>query len=66
MDYFSDKERGPRPRSEEEITPEAWGGIIALIHSLISTGLIQQEKDCCPDTIPGIRAGGGISGIPVG
>ena len=38
MDYFSDKERGPRPRTGEEITPEAWGGIVALIRSLISTG----------------------------
>ena len=38
MDYFSDKERGPRPRTGEQLSPEAWGGIVALIRSLISTG----------------------------
>lgn len=50
MDYFSDKERGPRPRIEEEITPEAWGGIIALIRSLISTGAFGfKYPEMCPD-----------------
>ena len=38
MDYFSNKERGPHPRTGEQFTPETWGGIVALIRSLISTG----------------------------
>lgn len=38
MDYFSDKQRGPRPRTEERLTPAVWGGIVALIQTLISTG----------------------------
>ena len=31
MTYFSDREKGPAPRTIEEITPEAWRGIWALI-----------------------------------
>jgi len=38
MEYYSDKEVGPKPRKEEKISPTAWGGIVALIQSLISTG----------------------------
>jgi len=50
MDYFSDKERGPRPRTGEEITPKAWGGIVALIRSLISTGAFGfKYPEMCPD-----------------
>ena len=50
MDYFSDKERGPRSRTGEEITPEAWGGIIALIRSLISIGAFGfKYPEMCPD-----------------
>lgn len=33
--YFSDREAGPRPRVEEEITQNAWGGIVAAIESRI-------------------------------
>ena len=50
MDYFSDREKGPRPRTKEEITPEAWGGIIALIRSLISIGAFGfKYPEMCPD-----------------
>ncbi|MFX0203186.1 MAG: hypothetical protein ACFFCW_44350 [Candidatus Hodarchaeota archaeon] len=50
MDYFSDRERGPRPRTKEEITLEAWGGIIALIRSLISIGAFGfKYPEMCPD-----------------
>lgn len=38
MDYYSDRELGPKPRIKEDIPHEAWGGIVALIDSLISTG----------------------------
>lgn len=36
--YFSDREQGLRPRTEEIISPVAWGGVVALIQSLISSG----------------------------
>jgi len=50
MDYFSDKERGPRPRTGEQLTPEAWGGIVAVIRSLISTGAFGYKySEMCPD-----------------
>jgi len=29
--YFSERERGPRPRNQEQITETAWGGIVAII-----------------------------------
>ena len=38
MEYFSDKEEGPRPRKEEKISVIAWGGIVAHIQSLVSIG----------------------------
>jgi hypothetical protein len=36
--YFSDVERGPRPRTEEELRPEAWKAVGALIASRIEDG----------------------------
>src|SRR5262245_25453310 len=48
--YFSDRERGPRPRIDENIDYPAWGGIIALVESMISKGHfgIDFPKEC-PD-----------------
>lgn len=49
-DYFSDREQGPRPRTEEIISPVAWGGVIALIQSLISSGAFGARFPArCPD-----------------
>jgi hypothetical protein len=36
--YFSDIERGPQPRIEDNISEEAWDGIYALIKSRIADG----------------------------
>lgn len=36
--YFSDRELGPKARTNEEITPEVWAGIVALVKSLINSG----------------------------
>lgn len=48
--YFSDRERGPRPRTSEEISEAAWGGFIALIGSLIDTGAFGIDfPEACPD-----------------
>jgi len=49
-EYFSDREQGPRPRTEEMISPAAWGGVVALIQSLISTGAFGAKfPELCPD-----------------
>lgn len=36
--YFSDRELGPRARTEQDISTSVWGGIVAVISRLISTG----------------------------
>lgn len=38
MSYFSDREQGPKPRIEEAIDQNTWGGIIATIRSRINDG----------------------------
>jgi hypothetical protein len=56
MAYFSDREKGPAPRTVEEITPEAWGGIWALISTRLSDSSFGYSfPEQCPD-------GQGISG----
>lgn len=37
-DYFSDREKGPQPRTEENITSVVWGAIAAIVDSLIEDG----------------------------
>ena len=36
--YFSDREYGPRPRTEQEISATAWGGLTAIINALVKSG----------------------------
>ena len=56
MAYFSDRERGPVPRTVEEITPAAWAGIWALISARLSDSSFGYSfPEQCPD-------GAGISG----
>lgn len=48
--YFSDRENGPRPRTDETISPVAWGGIAATIESLVSDGSFGESfPDNCSD-----------------
>jgi len=50
MEYFSDKEKGPKPRTTETISPSAWGGIVAIVQSLVSTGGFGEHfPEICPD-----------------
>ncbi len=50
MDYFSDRENGPRPRIDESISPLAWGGIVAIVQALISSGAFGiKYPEMCPD-----------------
>jgi len=50
MEYFSDKEKGPKPRATETISPIAWGGIVAIVQSLVSTGAFGEHfPEMCSD-----------------
>jgi len=49
-DYFSDRERGPRPRTNLEIEAPAWGGLVALISSYVANGGFGIDfPKSCPD-----------------
>ncbi|WP_208281377.1 AbiJ-NTD4 domain-containing protein [Massilia oculi] len=49
-DYFSDRELGPRPRTEQELTPAAWAGIVTLVESLANSGSFGTSfPEKCPD-----------------
>jgi|ERR1043166_4763281 hypothetical protein len=55
-DYFSDRENGPRPRTEETIQPVAWGGIAATVEALVADGSFGETfPDNCGD-------GGAVTG----
>lgn len=48
--YFSDRENGPRARTEQIISPEVWAGLVATVQALINSaafGLRFPER--CPD-----------------
>lgn len=38
INYFSDRENGPLPRTEEVITPVVWTAIVATVQGLINSG----------------------------
>jgi hypothetical protein len=37
-DYFSDRENGPRARTEQAISPAVWAGLVATVQALITAG----------------------------
>jgi hypothetical protein len=48
--YFSDRERGPRPRINEKIEYPIWGGIIAVVESMMAKGYFGLDFPReCPD-----------------
>jgi hypothetical protein len=50
MDYFSEKEKGPIARIQQTITQNVWGGIVALIQTMISTGAFGEDfPETCSD-----------------
>ena len=49
-DYFSDRENGPRARTERVITPMVWAAIAATVQGLVNSGaLAQRFPERCPD-----------------
>ena len=49
-DYFSDRELGRPPLTRDELTAEAWGGIVALIDRLMGTGALAYGfPEMCED-----------------
>jgi len=49
-EYFSDRERGPRARTAEQIPATAWGGFVALLRSLLENGAVGVDfPDMCYD-----------------
>lgn len=51
MDFFSDRERGPRPRTKSAISAAAWGGILAAINSRVADGsLAKRYALLCSDS----------------
>lgn len=48
--YFSERELGPKPRTEDEIGATVWGGLVAYINSLIDNGYFGDKfAEMCPD-----------------
>jgi hypothetical protein len=49
-EYFSDRESGPVPRTTEQISDTAWGGLYSLIESHVARGSFAREfPEICPD-----------------
>ncbi|KWU21988.1 AbiJ-NTD4 domain-containing protein [Achromobacter xylosoxidans] len=49
-DYFSDRQNGPRARTEQVISPTVWAGIVATVQALISGGAFGLRfPERCPD-----------------
>jgi AbiJ N-terminal domain 4 len=48
--YFSETENGPTPRTVEEISPQAWGGIVATANAAVAAGAFGEEfPEVCVD-----------------
>lgn len=49
-DYFSDRELGARPRTEQEVDPVAWAGIVAAVEALAKgSSFGASYPELCPD-----------------
>ena len=49
-DYFSDRENGPRARTDLVISPVVWAGLVATVQALINSGAFGLRfPERCPD-----------------
>lgn len=50
MEYFSDKERGPVQRMNNEVTTKVWAGLVSYINVLANNGYFGKDfPEECPD-----------------
>lgn len=50
VDYFSDRENGPKARTEQSISPAVWAGLVASVQGLINSGAFGfRFPERCPD-----------------
>ena len=50
VDYFSDRENGPRARTEQMISPTVWAGLVGTVQALINSAAFGlQFPALCPD-----------------
>lgn len=50
FEYFSERETGPMPLTANTVSPQVWGGIVAAVNSLVSSGGFGEEfPEVCPD-----------------
>lgn len=48
--YFSDRENGPRARTEQVISPTVWAGLVGTVQALINSGAFGLRfPERCPD-----------------
>lgn len=49
-DYFSDRQNGPRARTEQVVSPTVWAGLVAIVQVLINSGAFGLRfPKRCPD-----------------
>ncbi|MCP1121435.1 AbiJ-NTD4 domain-containing protein [Robbsia andropogonis] len=49
-DYFSDRENGPRARTEMVISPVVWAGLVGTVQALVNSGAFGLRfPERCPD-----------------
>ncbi len=49
-DYFSDRQNGPRARTEQVVSPTVWAGLVATVQALINSGAFGLRfPERCPD-----------------
>lgn len=50
IEYFSDRQNGPRARTEQVISPTVWAGLVATVQALINSGAFGLRfPERCPD-----------------
>lgn len=50
FEYFSERETGSMPRTANMVSPQVWGGIVATVNSLVSSGGFGEKfPEVCPD-----------------
>jgi hypothetical protein len=49
-DYFSDRENGPRARTDQIISPVVWAGLVGTVQALVNSGAFGLRfPERCPD-----------------